>query len=161
MSIFTHAAIKPLPLYRHFLPRWKTHSLHLCMASHLSHSLLGHSDTSQRKGPQPETPGSMAPLRSTYMLEQCCQFCRIHLHVTNKALQTFFGWWELRGACNWGYGLDDRGIEFRFSSGARDISPPLPDRVWGPPSLLSDRYLGLFRQVWASGWPLTSISCRG
>jgi hypothetical protein len=42
-----------------------------------------------------------------------------------------------------GYGLDDRGFESRqglefFSS------PPHPNRLWGPPSLLSNRYEALF-----------------
>jgi hypothetical protein len=36
-----------------------------------------------------------------------------------------------------GYGLDDRDWEF-FSS------PPRPKRLWGPPSLLSNGYHGLF-----------------
>jgi hypothetical protein len=32
---------------------------------------------------------------------------------------------------------------FRFSAGARiSVSPPRPDRLWGPPSLLSSGYRG-------------------
>jgi hypothetical protein len=44
-------------------------------------------------------------------------------------------------------------------------SPPRPERLWGTPSLLSNRYQGLFplgdkaAGVWS--WPLTSIYCRG
>jgi hypothetical protein len=40
-----------------------------------------------------------------------------------------------------GYGLDDRGSRVRFLVGA---SPPRPERLWGPPSLLSNGYQGLF-----------------
>jgi len=39
-------------------------------------------------------------------------------------------------------------------------SPPRPDRPWGPPSLLSNGYHGLFPWVNSAGawsWPLTSI----
>jgi hypothetical protein len=45
-----------------------------------------------------------------------------------------------------GYGLDDWGSRVRFPAGAGNFSlhPPRPERLWGPPSLLSDRYQGLF-----------------
>jgi len=37
-----------------------------------------------------------------------------------------------------GYRMGDRGSRFRLPAGAR------PDRFWGPPSLLSNGYQGLF-----------------
>jgi hypothetical protein len=42
-----------------------------------------------------------------------------------------------------GYGLDDRGS---IPGGCWEFfsSPPLPERLWGPPSLLSNGYQGLF-----------------
>jgi hypothetical protein len=44
-----------------------------------------------------------------------------------------------------GYGLDDRGVGFRVPVGSRIFtSPRRPNRLWGPPSLLSKGYRGLF-----------------
>jgi hypothetical protein len=44
-----------------------------------------------------------------------------------------------------GYGLDDRGFGVRVAVGARIFSfPRCPDRLWGPPNLLSNGYEILF-----------------
>jgi hypothetical protein len=43
------------------------------------------------------------------------------------------------------YGLEGRGFKVRVPVGARFFySPQLPDRFWGPPSLLSNGHRGLF-----------------
>jgi hypothetical protein len=43
-----------------------------------------------------------------------------------------------------GYGLDDRGSRAGFPAGAGEFfsSPPRPERLWGPSSLLSNGYQG-------------------
>jgi hypothetical protein len=44
-----------------------------------------------------------------------------------------------------GYGPDDRGSRVRFPAGAGNLSSPTrPERLWGPHSLLSNGYQGLF-----------------
>jgi hypothetical protein len=44
-----------------------------------------------------------------------------------------------------GYGLGDRGVGLRVAVGSRIVSSPRhPDRLWSPPSLLSNGYWGLF-----------------
>jgi hypothetical protein len=44
-----------------------------------------------------------------------------------------------------GYGLDDQGVGVRVSVESRIFSSShRPDRLWGPPILLSNEYLGLF-----------------
>jgi hypothetical protein len=40
-----------------------------------------------------------------------------------------------------GYGLNDRGVGVRVPVGSRIFSSPRrPDRLWGPPNLLSNGY---------------------
>jgi hypothetical protein len=51
-----------------------------------------------------------------------------------------------------GYGLDDRGVGARVLVGSRIFTSPChPDRLWGPPNLLSNGYWGLFSGG-KSGW---------
>jgi hypothetical protein len=51
-----------------------------------------------------------------------------------------------------GYGLVDRGFRFRVPVGSRIFSSAQrPDRLWSPPSLLTNGYWELFPQVKAAG----------
>jgi hypothetical protein len=66
-------------------------------------------------------------------------FCCIYLFTRS---------WERLVGIATGYGLDDRGVGFRVPVGSRIFSSPrYPDRLWGPPSLLSNGFLGLLLRM--------------
>jgi hypothetical protein len=58
-----------------------------------------------------------------------------------------------------GHGLDGRGVWVRVPVGSRIFSSPRrPDRLWGPPNILSNGYRDSFLGGKAAGawsWPLT------
>jgi hypothetical protein len=56
-----------------------------------------------------------------------------------------FGNWDSAVGIATGYGLDDRGVGVRVPVESRIFSSPRrPDLLWGPSSLLSNGYRGLF-----------------
>jgi hypothetical protein len=55
-----------------------------------------------------------------------------------------------------GYGLDDQEVGVRVSMGARIFTSPChPDRLWGPPNLLSNGYVCMYK-----GWAFTAFAPR-
>jgi hypothetical protein len=53
--------------------------------------------------------------------------------------------WDIAVGIATGYGLDDLGVGVQVPVEARIlISPRRPDRLWGPPNLLSKGYRGSF-----------------
>jgi hypothetical protein len=69
-------------------------------------------------------------------------------------VQSFYEWYGRDSAVGvaTGYGLDGEGVGVRVPEGASFPSSPCrPDRFWGPPSLLSIWYRGLFSRGKAAG----------
>jgi hypothetical protein len=92
----------------------------------------------------------------------CSSFSSL-IQLQSCALHPFPSFSILRRSLALGYGPNDRGFEWcrgwEFFS-----SPPCPDQLWGPPSLLSNGTRDSFsrgKPVGAWIWPLTSIWCRG
>jgi hypothetical protein len=51
-----------------------------------------------------------------------------------------------------GYGLDDQGVGVRVPVGSKIFTSPYhPDRLWGPPNLLTNGYQGPFPRGIAGG----------
>jgi hypothetical protein len=67
---------------------------------------------------------------------------RFLIHVVNVHTHTYEEQGQLSGIAL-SYGLDDRGFESRQGLGIFS-STPRPDRLWDPPSFLSNGYKGLF-----------------
>jgi hypothetical protein len=67
---------------------------------------------------------------------------RKYLEYSNFKTEFRILWDSVVGIAT-GYGLDDRGIGVRFPVELKIVSSPRrPDRLWGPPSLLSNVYRG-------------------
>jgi hypothetical protein len=92
-------------------------------------------------------------LRLSTQRSQCRRMRRINIATRDKKFCTFPVKNTSDQLCHWhgnvfgmatSYGLDDRGIGVRVPVGLRNFSSPRrPDRLWGPPNLLSSEYRGL------------------
>jgi hypothetical protein len=72
-------------------------------------------------------------------------------------LSNIIGSWERAVGTATGYGLDEQGVRVRVRVGARFFfSPRRPDRLWGPPSLLSNGCGGSFSGGEAAGVKLAT-----
>jgi hypothetical protein len=66
----------------------------------------------------------------------------LKIHIKYKIIINISGCWDSVVGITTGYGLDDRGVGVRVPVGSRLFCSPLrPDRLWGPPSLLSNGYI--------------------
>jgi hypothetical protein len=115
--------------------------------------------------------------KTRYLLSASCWFLswntlapwRWRRHVPPKRRLTFNG---LHGVISQQTELspydDGLGLDYRGSIPGRDKRCFLysynPDRLWGSPSLLTNRYRASYRGCEAAGawsWPLTSMQCLG
>jgi hypothetical protein len=77
--------------------------------------------------------------------------------MLNFTMIIIFGSWDSVVGIATGYGLDDRRVGVRIPEGSRSFSSlRRPDRLWVPPSLLSNEYRGFFSwgkaaETWS--WP--------
>jgi hypothetical protein len=113
-------------------------------------SRSGHCDEKNLWGSNPDSSAAQLEIYST-------DWDPIHSYWLNCRTSP-----DIRGSFkhffeNTGYGLHDLGIGVRVQVGSRIFSSPRrPDRLWGPPSLLSNRSFSADKAARAWSWPLTS-----
>jgi hypothetical protein len=73
-----------------------------------------------------------------------CSYSMLHIYVY---IYVCIGSWDSAVCIATGYRLDDQGVRVRVPAGAKIFSSPQrPDRLWGPPSLLSNGYRELLHR---------------
>jgi hypothetical protein len=78
-------------------------------------------------------------------LSQHILMCNMYIIIIIKIHYTFLGNQDSSVGIVIGYEQDDRGIGVQVPEGSRIFfSSRLPDRLWGPLSLLSNGYWGIF-----------------
>jgi hypothetical protein len=95
---------------------------------------------------------SSEQLRTSWVLKQLCPKCDGDEFLKSQGIyqfvystNLFLGSRDSSVGLATGYRLGDRGVGVRVALGVRIFSSPCPpDRFWGPPSLLSNGYLGSF-----------------